>query len=123
MPASTLREYTDAFQTEAVRLVSESGLLVAQIAWEPGIPDNELPRWVSGQRHAHAQWTTLAILCKELATLKRENVLLRQGRDFHNVRRRSSLESPNEIPHDPGARPSRFQPTHIHALAVLAAGY
>ena len=44
MPASTRREYTDAFQTEAVRLVSESGLLVAQIARELGIPDNELHR-------------------------------------------------------------------------------
>ena len=82
MPVSTRRQYTDAFKTEAVRLVSEFGRPVAQIARELGIPDNVLYRWVSGQRHAHALGATPATLRDELATLKRENVLLRQERDF-----------------------------------------
>ena len=85
MPVSTRRRYTDAFKAEAVRLVSESRRPVAQIARELGIPDNVLYRWVSGQRHASAQGTTPATLREEreeLATLKRENALLRQERDF-----------------------------------------
>ena len=85
MSVSTRRRYTDAFKTEAVRLVSESGRPVAQIARELGILDNVLYRWVSRQRHAHAQGTTPTTLREEreeLAKLKRENVLLRQERDF-----------------------------------------
>ena len=85
MPVSTRRRYTEAFKTEAVRLVSESGRPVAQLARELGIPDNVLYRWVSGSRHAHAQGTTPATLReerKELAKLRRENLLLRQERDF-----------------------------------------
>ena len=85
MPASTRRQYTNAFKTEAVRLVSDSRRPVAQIARELGIPDNVLYRWVSEQRHAHAQGTTPATLREErdeLATLKRENLLVRQERDF-----------------------------------------
>ena len=84
MPASTRRQYTDAFNTEAVRLVRDSRRPVAQIARELGIPDNVLYRWVSGQRHAHTQGTIPAALREErdeLATLKRENLLLRQERD------------------------------------------
>ena len=69
-----------------MRLLSESGRPVAQIARELGIPDNVPSRWViSRQRHAHAQGTTPATLRverAELATLKRENLLLRQERDF-----------------------------------------
>ena len=85
MSISTRRRYTDAFKTEAVRLVSESGRPVAQLARELGVPDNVLYRWVSRQRQAHAQGTTPATLREEreeLATLKRENLLLRQERDF-----------------------------------------
>jgi transposase len=85
MPVLTRRRSTDACKTEAVRLVSESGRPVAQIAREPGIPDKVLYHWVSGQRHAHAQGTTLATLREEreeLATLNRENVRLRQEGDF-----------------------------------------
>jgi transposase len=83
MPASTRRQYT-AFKTEAVRLVSDSRRPVAQIARELGIPDNVRYRWVSGQRRAHPQGTTPATLRVELddlATLTRENLLLRKERD------------------------------------------
>ena len=85
MPVSARRRYTDAFKTEAVRLVRESGRPVAQLARELGIPDHVLYRWVSRQRQAHAQGTTPATLREEreeVATLKRENLLLRQERDF-----------------------------------------
>ena len=85
MPVSTRRRYTDAFKAEAVRLVSESGRPVAPLAREVGIPDNVLYRWVRRQRQAHAQGTTPATLREEreeLAALTRENLLLRQERDF-----------------------------------------
>jgi transposase len=85
MPVSTRRRYTDTFKTEAVRLVSESGRPVAQLARELDIPDNVLYRWVSRQRQAYAQGATPATLREEreeLAALKRENLLLRQERDF-----------------------------------------
>jgi transposase len=40
MPVLSRRRYTDACKTEAVRLVSESGPPVAQVARELGIPDH-----------------------------------------------------------------------------------
>ena len=45
MPVLTRRRYTDACKTAAVRLVSDPGRPVAQIARELGIPDNVLYRW------------------------------------------------------------------------------
>ena len=85
MPVSTRRRYTDAFKAAAVRLVSESGRPVAQLARELGIPDNGLYRWGRRPRQTHAQGTTPATLREEreaLAALTRENLLLRQARDF-----------------------------------------
>ena len=46
---------------------------------------------------------TLRVERDDLATLKRENLLLRQERVFDNVRRRASRESRNEISRHPGA--------------------
>jgi transposase len=127
MHVSTRRRYTDAFKTEALRLVSESGGPVAQIARDLGISDNVLYRWVSGQRHTRAQGTTPATLREEreeLAMLKHENVLLRQEQDFYDVRRRSSRESAHEIPRDSEATIVAFPfGLMCRTLAVSAAGY
>ena len=66
-------------------MVSESDRPVAQLTRELGVPDNVLSRWVSRQRQAHAQGATSATLREkreELAALRRENLLLRQERNF-----------------------------------------
>ena len=89
-----------------MRLVSDSRRPVAPIARELGIPENVRYRWVNGQRCAHAQGTspaTLRVERDDLATLKRENLLLRQERVFDNVRRHASRASRNEISRAPGA--------------------
>jgi transposase len=79
------RRYTEEFKREAVRLVRESARPVAEVARELGIPDNVLYRWRSAHQLAEAHGTTRGARCDErdeLATLKRENMILRQERDF-----------------------------------------
>ena len=74
MPVLTQGRYTDACKTEAVRLVSESGRPVAQIARELGIPYHVRYLWVSGERHAQAQGTR-----PELVRLRQERDCLRRA--------------------------------------------
>lgn len=79
------RRYTEEFKREAVRLVRESARPVAQVARELGISDNVLYRWRSAHQQAEAHGTTHGARRDErdeLATLKRENLILRQERDF-----------------------------------------
>ncbi len=79
------RRYTEEFKLEAVRLVRESARPVAQVARELGISDNVLYRWRSAHQQAEAHGTTHGAWRDErdeLATLKRENLILRQERDF-----------------------------------------
>lgn len=79
------RRYTEEFKLEAVRLVRESARPVAQVARELGIPDNVLYRWRSAHQPAEAHGRTRGARRDErdeLATLKRENMILRQERDF-----------------------------------------
>ena len=95
MPVLTQGRYTDACKTEAVRLVSESGRPVAQIARELSIPDHVRYRWVSGQRHAQAQGTRPESMC---GCARNEIV--------YDGRRRASRASLHEIPIDaPGRYP------------------
>jgi transposase len=79
------RRYTEEFKRQAVRLVRESARPVAAVARELGIPDNVLYRWRSAHQRGEAHGTTHGARCDErdeLATLKRENMILRQERDF-----------------------------------------
>jgi transposase len=78
------KQYTSEFKREAVRLVTEGGLSMAQVARDLGLDDNLVSRWKkeaqeSGQRAfpgpGHAQ-------DEELARLKREVEVLRQERDI-----------------------------------------
>jgi transposase len=77
------KQYSREFKIEAVRLVTEGGLSVAQAARDLGINDNLLSRWKkefeqNSQRafpgYGHAQ-------DEELARLRRENAVLRQERE------------------------------------------
>ena len=85
MPETTRRQFTDAFKSEAVRLMRESGRPVAQVARELGISGNVLYRWMTEQRHVESQGSTRQAVRagqEELTRLKRENETLRKERDF-----------------------------------------
>lgn len=59
--AKQRRQYTEEFKTEAVRLLSDSGKPVAQVARELGIAANPLYRWRRALlRRLLANWTTSA---------------------------------------------------------------
>jgi len=79
------REYTEAFKTEAVRLVRESGKPIAQAARELGTSANLLYRWRTEEHRAAGAGTTRSALKaehEELVRLRRENETLKKERDF-----------------------------------------
>ncbi len=79
------RQYTEAFKTEAVRLLQETDKSIAQVARELGINPNLLSRWRLEEHHAQARGTTRVTLkaeAEELTRLKRQNEILRKERDF-----------------------------------------
>jgi transposase len=85
MSTKTRRSYTEAFKEEAVCLVRESGHPVAQVARDLGIADHLLYRWRAEQQQAEGRGQTRQSLRAEqaeLAQLRRENVVLKQERDF-----------------------------------------
>jgi transposase len=78
------KQYTSEFKHQAVRLVTEQGLSIAQAARDLGLNDNMLSRWKKefeaqgakafpGQGHPQDE---------ELARLRRENEVLRRERDI-----------------------------------------
>lgn len=85
MPTKTRRRYTDEFKVEAVRLVHDSARPVAQVARDLGIADHLLYRWRAEQRQAASQGHTRESMRteqEELVQLRRENMILKQERDF-----------------------------------------
>lgn len=78
------KQYTSEFKREAVRLVTEGGLSMAQVARDLGLGDNLVSRWKkeageNGQRAFPGQGHPLD---EEVARLRRENDVLRQERDI-----------------------------------------
>ena len=92
MSTKTRRSYTAVFKEEAVRLVRESGHPVTQVARDLGIADHLLYRWRTEQQQAERHGQTRQSVSVERAELAQL--------------RRSSRWSPDEIPGNPGARPS-----------------
>ena len=85
MTTKTRRRYTEEFKVEAVRLVRDSARPVAQVARDLGIADHLLSRWRAEQRQAESQGHTRESMRteqEELVQLRRENVILKQERDF-----------------------------------------
>lgn len=85
MITKTRRRYTDEFKAEAVRLVRNSAQPVAQVARDLGLADHLLYRWRVEQRQADSQGHTRESMRTEqdeLVRLRRENVTLKQERDF-----------------------------------------
>lgn len=81
---SKRRQYTSEFKREAVRLVTEGGLSMAQVARDLGLDDNLVSRWKkeaqqNGQRAFPGQGHPLD---EEVVRLRRENDVLRQERDI-----------------------------------------
>ncbi len=80
---SRRKQYSSEFKREALRLVTEGGLSIAQAAHDLGLNDNMVSRWKKeaaqngrsafpGQGHPQDE---------ELARLRRENEVLRQERE------------------------------------------
>ena len=80
------RSYSREFKLEAVRLVTEGGLSLAQASRDLGVRDSLLSRWrkelgadpeeaFPGKGHQKSQ-------DEELRRLRRENEILRQERDI-----------------------------------------
>jgi transposase len=79
------RRYTEEEKREAVRLVRVSGVSIAQVARELGIPGNTLWNWVHRDRIDAGEGGPGALTTQEreeLRRLRRENERLRMERDF-----------------------------------------
>lgn len=79
-----MRQYTKEFKEQAVRLVNEQGLSVAQAARDLGINDNLISRWkkefaTQGEKAFPGQGQPHDV---ELARLRREVEVLRQEREI-----------------------------------------
>ncbi len=85
MTTKTRRQYTNEFKAEAVRLVRDSARPVAEVARDLGIADHLLYRWRAEQQqaesHGHSR-QSMREEQEELVRLRRENVTLKQERDF-----------------------------------------
>lgn len=85
MSTKTRRSSPETFKEETVRLVRESGQPVTHVARDLGIADHLRYRWRVEQQHAEGQGQTRQSARAEqaeLVRLRRENVVLKQERDF-----------------------------------------
>ena len=78
--ASTIR--SPEFRSEAVRIALTSGLSRRQVASDLGIGFSTLTRWIREDRDRHAKPAGQSDLEAELASLRRENRMLREERDI-----------------------------------------
>ena len=80
------RQYDKEFKLEAVRLITEEGRKIAELARTLGINENQLHRWkkqyAEGGRDAFPGHGKLKPEDEELRRLRRENADLREERDI-----------------------------------------
>ena len=85
--SSKRKQYSSEFKREAVGLVTESGLSIAQAARDLGLNDNMVSRWKkeaekNGQRafpgQGHPQDEELSRLRREVAVLRQEREILKK---------------------------------------------
>jgi transposase len=80
------QKYTREFKVEAVRMVTEQGLSIAQVSRDLGVSANMLSRWKKqfgeDPGFAFPGKGKLKPQDEELRRLRRENAILRQERDF-----------------------------------------
>lgn len=75
------RRYTDEFKRDAIRLVEEENLPVAQVARDLGVNPASLHAWLKkhpGERGEKSSESEL----EELQRLRKENRILREERDI-----------------------------------------
>ena len=82
------KQYSSEFKREAVRLVTEGGLSIAQVARDLGLNDNLVSRWKkeaqqNGQRafpgQGHPQDEELSRLRREVEVLRQEREVLKKA--------------------------------------------
>ena len=82
------KQYSSEFKREAVRLVTEGGLSIAQAARDLGLNDNMVSRWKkeaeqNGQRafpgQGHPQDEELSRLRREVEVLRQEREVLKKA--------------------------------------------
>lgn len=81
----TRRQYSDEYKAEAVRLISNAGKPVSQIARELGVNTNVLHRWMREEHEVGAAGKTRGTVKaeqEELLRLRRELARVTQERDF-----------------------------------------
>lgn len=88
---TTRRKFTKEFKQEAVRLVAEEGLSVAQVCRDLGIGESSLHRWKQEfSQHGEKAFpgngvpveAELARLRRELETVRRERDILKKATIF-----------------------------------------
>jgi transposase len=73
----THKPYPAGFKQEAIRLVTEQGMAISQVARDLGIAAETLRRWVQAQTPTTPDADALASSAAELTRLRRENEQLR----------------------------------------------
>lgn len=78
------KQFSSEFKREAVRLVTEGSLSIAQVARDLGLNDNMVSRWKqeAKQNGEHAFPGQGHPQDEELSRLRRENEVLRQEREI-----------------------------------------
>lgn len=69
----TRKPYSEEFNQEAVKLVTEQGMGVTQVARDLDVSFDTLHRWLRAARSASTQTTDGSNSSGELARLRREN--------------------------------------------------
>lgn len=91
------KQYSSEFKREAVRLVTEGGLSMAQVARDLGLNDNMVSRWKkeaeqNGQRafpgQGHPQDEELSRLRREVEVLRQEREILKKAISIFSEPRR-----------------------------------
>lgn len=76
------RTFSEEFKAEAVRLVVEQGLTLAQVSNDLGIGKSTLDRWIHLQRRSEPQQLLTEDEKSELKRLRKEVSVLRMERDI-----------------------------------------
>jgi len=79
---TTRRLHSPEFKSEAVKLVVEQGLTLAEAARDVGVHPTVLGRWVRGAQAASAPGALSSEERDELKRLRRENKVLRTEREI-----------------------------------------
>lgn len=85
MSKRTRRKYTDEFKDEAVKLITEQGYSIAEVARNLGVNANLLGRWKKEAEEPPGQSSSsgdMAAMQAELKRLRKENKQLKMEREI-----------------------------------------